>query len=72
MRGRAILAALPSVLREMDEQAAFRIYITDIIAGFVGCKRRYADLISRRRSEPEMTAEEIIESVVRNAGLHEE
>ena len=69
--GEAIMAALPAVLHELDEQAAFRIYLTDCLAGLAGVKKRYVDIINPPK-ESNMTAEEIVRSVVEGAGLHEE
>lgn len=61
MRGKAILAALPAVLREQEEQAAFRSYIADTLYYHGENKRltkRYSDIIDDTETDKPLTPDE--------------
>jgi hypothetical protein len=71
MRGSAIMAALPTALRELAEQAAFRVYITDTLFAMGNNQRltqRYADLIKPRKID-NRSAEQIVDEVVMRGGI---
>jgi hypothetical protein len=48
---------------QVDREDAYRIYMSDLLMGFTGAKRRYADLVMRRTSEPTESADEIINRI---------
>lgn len=61
MKGAAIMAALPAVLDELLEQAAFRIYLTDSLFYYGDNKRlteRYIELINPDRKRGALTSQE--------------
>lgn len=71
IRGSAILAALSSALHGLQEQAAFRVYITDALYAMGDNKRmtqRYADLIKPRKVD-RRSADEIADDIIRRCGL---
>ena len=67
------MAALPTALQELAEQAAFRIYVTDALY-CTGSNRhmsqRYADIINEWRKPRETrSAQEIVDDVVTRCGI---
>ncbi len=72
MRVRAVLAALPAIIKRQGEERLYRIYATDAaritadnvsrIGGGMTLQRRYVDLIIPPREETR-TAQEIIDHV---------
>lgn len=65
------MAALPAALRELAEQAAFRVYITDTLFAMGNNQRltqRYADLIKPRKID-NRSAEQIVDEVVKRSGI---
>lgn len=72
MGGRAYLAALPAIIHQQMQEAAYRVYVTDALkliaentAKFSGggyLKTRYYDVINPRPEETR-TPEEIISSI---------
>lgn len=65
------MAALPAVLRELQEQAAFRIYVTDALYAMGNNQRmikRYADVIKPRKID-RRSAQEIADDIVNRCGL---
>lgn len=70
----SIMAALPSVLNELAEQAAFRIYIAETLHAMGDNKRltiRYIDLIRpcKQKKTDSRTANEIADDIIRKCGL---
>ena len=66
-------------LEEKKEETAYRVYLTDALkiigentAKFNGgsvMSKRYYDLAFNEKQEPEKTAEQILDEVIKNAGL---
>lgn len=65
------MAALPTALRELAEQAAFRIYVTDALYAMGNHKcltQRYAELINPREVDTR-TGQEIADDLFRKMGF---
>jgi hypothetical protein len=66
-------------LEEKQEETIYRIYLTDALkiigentAKFAGgsmISKRFCDIISNQKPEPEKTPEQILDDVIKNAGL---
>ena len=76
MNGYAMMAALPSVLEEMEEQAAYRIYVTDAlycIGNDSRMRRRYWDLLKSTMEggtgQAKKSGEEIANDLFARMGL---
>ena len=78
MRTKVLISALPVKILAQSRDEAYRLYVTDALnviafntANAYGGKtmsKRYADIIDPK-PEDNRTAEQIIDSVVKNAGL---
>ncbi len=65
------MAALPTALHGLQEQAAFRVYVTDALFAMGDNKRltqRYADIIKPRKVD-RRSAAEIAADIIRRGGL---
>lgn len=74
-----ILDFVFSCINEKNKETIYRIYVTDVLKTIAEATvrlgrgeislPRYADLIEPKQKKQEMSAEEIVEQVTRNAGL---
>lgn len=72
MRGRAIIAILPSLVRVVEDELVFRVYVCEALHLAPQDKyltAHYADLITPKKADTR-SADEIAADIIRRAGLH--
>lgn len=68
---RGYLAALPSIIRQQEDEFSFRVYVTDSLRLSGESKylsARWLDMV-RRKPEDTRTGDEIAADVIKRAGL---
>ena len=71
MRGRAILAILPSLVRQFGDEAMFRVYVAECLHLEPQGKyltEHYYDIITPKKVD-NRSADEIAADIIRKAGL---